>query len=188
MKPQNEMDKKIINAFYEVLKSSSFAKAKDTNITELAGISHQTFYRYYLDKYDLSLKIATGKFSAFHDIYSTNATWKEVVVSMLNSMKNYPVFFKKLLADPEGADIVLQSIVSITGTFTGNRISKHSAAAWISIFNDWGKDDFKAPIQDVYNQMRTFISIKEVLSKEEIEKIMSIYENQPLNYFKTKPK
>lgn len=188
MKPQNEMDKKIIDAFYEVLKSSSFAKAKVTSITELAGISHQTFYRYYLDKYDLSLKIATGKFSAFHDIYSNNATWKEIVLSILNSTKNYPVFFKKLLADPEGAEIVRQSIIDTSESFVGAKLSKHSVAIWISILKDWGQEDFKTPVQEVYNQIRIFTSLKEVLSKEEIEKIMGAYENQPLNYFIKKVK
>lgn len=183
MRTQNEMEKKIADAFYEILRTTSFAKAKVTSITKAAGISHQTFYRYYLDKYDLSLKIATGKFCAFHDIYSNNATWKEIVVSILNSIKNYPVFFKKLLADPEGADIVWQSIIAVTETFVGGQLSKHSVAAWISIFQDWGKDDFKTSVSEIYNQLRMHTSIREVMSEKEIEKIMGVYENQPLNYF-----
>lgn len=49
MRPQNEMNKKIADAFYTVLKNTAFAKAKVTTITKAAGISHQTFYRYYME-------------------------------------------------------------------------------------------------------------------------------------------
>lgn len=184
MRPQNEMSRKIADAFYNVLKNSSFAKAKVTNITKAAGISHQTFYRYYLDKYDLAYKIATEKFFAFHEIYSDNATWKEIVTVILNSIKNYPVFFKKLLADPEGADIVQQSIIAVTEIFSGYGVSRHSAAVWISILKEWSQDDFKASIEDVYERLKMFTAVHEVLTKEEIQKIMGDYENQPLHYFK----
>lgn len=184
MRPQNEMNKKIADAFYTVLKNTAFAKAKVTTITKAAGISHQTFYRYYLDKYDLALKIATEKFYAFHDIYSDNATWKEIVTLILNSIKNYPVFFKKLLADPEGAQIVQQGIISVTENFSGEGVSGHSAAVWISILKEWSQADFRTPIEDIYEKLKLFTPVTEVLTAEEIEKIMGAYENQTLHYFK----
>lgn len=186
VRTQNEMEKKIAEAFYNVLKKSSFSKAKVTNITEEAGISHQTFYRYYLDKYDLAYKIATEKFFAFHDIYSDSATWKEIVTLILNSIKNYPVFFKKMLEDPEGADIILKSIIAVTKTFTGTTVSRHSVSIWISIFKEWGDNDFKTPVEDIYHLIKIYTSLKEVLPPEEVEKIMETYENQPLDYFRTR--
>lgn len=39
------MNKKIADAFYTVLKNTAFAKAKVTNITKAAGISHQILFR-----------------------------------------------------------------------------------------------------------------------------------------------
>lgn len=188
MRPQNEMNKRISDAFYTVLKNTPFAKAKVTNITKVADISHQTFYRYYLDKYDLALKMTTEKFYAFHEIYSDNATWKEIVTLILNSIKNYPVFFKKMLADSEGSQIVQQGIISVTENFSGEGVSRHSAAVWISILSEWSQDDFKAPIEEIYNKLKMFTPVTEVLTKEEIEKIMGAYENHTLSYFKERAK
>lgn len=184
MGTQNNMNKKITDAFYHVLKTSSFAKAKVTNITQAAGISHQTFYRYFQDKYDLALKIAIDRFFAFHDIYSDNVTWKEIVIMILNSIRNYPVFFKKLLEDPEGTDIVLQSIIAVTEKFSAKKVSRHSVAVWISIFKEWSNDDFKAPVDEIYQMIKTYTPLKEVLSKAEIEQLMTVYENHPLAYFR----
>lgn len=186
MYTQNEMNKKIADAFYQVLKTTSFAKAKVTNITKYAEISNQTFYRYYLDKYDLALKITNEKFFAFYDIYSDNATWKEIVISILTSVKNYPVFFKKLLADPEGAEIVRQSIISVTKNFTNTNLSRHTVAVWISILKEWSKNSFDSPTDKIYEMIKQFTPLREVLPPEEITRLMNIYENQTLEYFKKK--
>ncbi|MDE7434900.1 MAG: TetR/AcrR family transcriptional regulator [Lachnospiraceae bacterium] len=186
MSSQKDMEKKIAEAFYNVLKKSSFSKAKVTNITEEAGISHQTFYRYYLDKYDLAYKITKEKFFAFHDIYSDSATWKEIVIIILNSIKNYPVFFKKMLEDPEGAEIILNGIIAVTEKFTGTTLSRHPVCIWISIFKEWSSNDFKTPVEDIYHLIKIYTSLKEVLPPEEIDRIMEIYENQPLDYFRTR--
>lgn len=184
MRTQNEMKKKISDAFYTVLKNTTFAKAKVIHITEAAGISHQTFYRYYLDKYDLASKIATEKFFAFYDIYSDNATWKEIVMMILYSIKNYPVFFKRLLADAEGSEIVLTAILDVTENFSGTRVPRHSVIAWISIFQEWGSKDFKAPVEEVYQQIRMYTAVREVLTDQQIEEIMTVYENRHLDYFR----
>lgn len=186
MRSQNEMNKKIADAFYTVLKTTSFAKAKVTNITETAGISHQTFYRYFLDKYDLSFKIATEKFFIFHDIYSDNATWKEIVTVILNSVKNYPVFFKRLLEDQEGSDIVMKSIIAVTETYTGTTVSPHSVSVWISIFKEWSKTDFRESADEMYRKIRMYTPLKEVLTDKEIDRIMTVYEKRTLSYFREK--
>lgn len=184
MHTQTEMSKKITDAFYHVLKTTSFAKAKVTNITKCAGISNQTFYRYYLDKYDLAQKITNENFFAFYDIYRDNATWKEIVVSILTSIKNYPIFFKRLLADPDGAEIVLQGIISVTKNFTGKNLSRHTVAIWISILREWSKNSFDHSVNEIYEQIRQFTPLKEVFSPEEIARLMDTYENQTLDYFK----
>lgn len=180
---KNEIKDKIEEGFLSALKKESFAKTKVTEIIKAAGISHQTFYRYYVDKYDLALKITTEIFSAFSIIYGNNATWKEIVISILHSMKNCPILFKRLLADPEGSDIVLNSLLVTSEAFTGGKISEPGIAGWIRILKEWSKTDFKTPIEDVYNQIRQSMSVHDVLTEEEIEKVMTVYENRRLEFF-----
>ena len=186
MKIQTEMEKKIIDAFFIVLKTTSFSKTKVTTISDAAGISHQTFYRYYVDKYDLAYKITTQKFFAFYDLYHDSATWKEIVTSILLSIKNCPLFFRRLLEDPDGSDIVLKSIIAVTENFTGNNLSRHSVAAWISIFKDWSKNNFKDSVDTIYEWIKFYTPVKEVFDLAEVEKIMAEYENRSLDYFKKK--
>lgn len=183
MSSKNDIKDKIEEGFLSVLKKESFTKAKVTEIIKAAGISHQTFYRYYVDKHDLALKITTEKFSGFSKIYGQNATWKEIVVSILNVIKNSPLFFTRLLADPEGSEIVVNSLFIISETFTGRKAFETTGAGWVRIFKKWSKTDFKTPIEDVYSQVRQSTSIRDVLTEEEIEKVMSVYENQRINFF-----
>jgi len=183
MNSKNEIKDKIEKGFLSTLKKEPFAKVKVVEIVKAAGISHQTFYRYYVDKYDLALKIATDKFSAFSIIYGSNATWKEIVVSILHSMKNCPILFSRLLADPEGSEIILNSLIAISVIFTGAKSYEPNIAGWIRIFKEWSKNDFKTSIEDVYNQIRRSISVQDVLTEEEIEKVMTVYENRRMEFF-----
>lgn len=183
MSSKNEIKDKIEEGLLITLKKATFAKTKVTEIVKAAGVSHPTFYRYYVDKYDLALKISTEKFSAFSIIYGNNATWKEIVISILHSIKNSPILFKRLLADHEGSDIVLNSIILTSETFTGGKVSEPNIAGWIRIFKEWSKNDFKIPIENVYNQIRQSMSIHDVLTEEEIEKVMVVYENRRMEFF-----
>ena len=45
--------KRIAQAFIQILQEKEFEKISVSNIMERAGIRRQTFYNYFLDKYDL---------------------------------------------------------------------------------------------------------------------------------------
>lgn len=183
MSNKNEIKDKIEEGFISTLKKASFAKVKVTEIIKAAGISHQTFYRYYVDKYDLALKITSDKFSAFIIIYGSDATWKEIVISILHSIKNCPILFKRLLSEPEGSEIVLNSLIATSEAITGGKISEAGIAGWIRTLKDWSRTDFKTPIVDIYNQLRKNMSLYDVLTEEEIEKVMTVYENHRMEFF-----
>ena len=183
MIPKTEIKEKIEEGFITALKKTPFEKTKVIEVVRAAGISHQTFHRYYVDKYDLALKIATEKFSAFYKIYGNNATWKEIVISILHSMRNSPILFRRLLSEPEGSEIVLNSIILTSQVFTGGKASEAGIASWIRILKAWSKTDFKTPIEDVYQQIRQSTAVNEVLTEEEIEKVMSVFENRRLEFF-----
>ncbi len=177
---------KIEEGFISVLKKKSFAKCKVTEIVKTSGISHQTFYRYYIDKYDLALKLSTEKFSFFTLIYGNNAKWKDIVITMLHSVQNSPIFYKRLLEDIEGADLVLQSILKTSELFTGGKASVPGIAGWIETFKIWSQNEFKDSVDDIYIKIRNNTALSDVLPDEEIEKIMSVYETRRLDFFRNK--
>lgn len=184
MTPKIDIKDKIEEGFLEVLKKTTFKKCKVTEIVKAAGVSHQTFYRYYIDKYDLAFKLSVEKFSFFTLIYGNNAKWKDIVITMLHSFQNSPVMYKRLLEDVEGAELVLQSILKTSEVFSGKKASVPGIAGWIETFKEWSRSDFKTSVDDIYIKIRNNTSLADVLPDEEIDKLMSVYETRRLDFFR----
>lgn len=180
---KNDIETKVAEGFEAVLKKTSFEKAKVTDVIKVAGISHQTFYRYYVDKYDWAFKTASTKFSAFALIYGNNATWKEIVVSIIHSIRNSPLLFKRLLADAEGLEIVNRALLSISINFTGKSASEAGIAGWIRIFRQWAAEDFRSSVEEIYERIRRNVPVQDAVPKDELEQIMVTYENRRLDFF-----
>ena len=183
MRVRNEVEDKIEKSFISILETVPFRKVKLTNIIKDANISHQTFYRYYEDKYDLALKITNEKLSAFSDIYGANATWKEITISILYTIKNNSVLFKRLIKDDDGVNIIKKSLSNISEHFTGNSLPTHTNAVWLSVLNEWCEQNFKIPVEETYIKLLQNLPTCEILPEEEIEKHLNNYENHTLSFF-----
>lgn len=178
-----EVNERIKDAFISVLKKTSFEKIRVKEIITAAGVSHQTFYRYYVDKYDLALQIAIEKASAFKLIYGSNAEWKEIVMSILNAMKAYPLFYKRLLATAEGSEIIKKSLLHTAVNFTGGQASEPGIAGWICIFQEWSRTDFKTDIAEVYNKILRNVPVQDILLEDELDRVLSAYEQRRLEFY-----
>ncbi len=174
---------KIEQGFVKVLTNTTFNKCKVTEIIKAAEVSHQTFYRYYVDKYDLADKYIARLLSLYPLIYGENARWKDIVITVLYSIQNNSVLFKRMLEDPEGCEMILKDIVNRS---VDCKVSPQWIAGWIQIFKKWSLNNFKDSIDDVYYAIRKNVSIADVMSPEEIDRIMSVYEERPLNFFREK--
>lgn len=183
MGTKKDVESKITDGFDAVLKKNSFEKTKVTDVIKVAGISHQTFYRYYVDKYDWAYKTTCAKFSAFELIYGNNATWKEIVVSIIHSIKNSPLFFKRLLSDAEGLEIINRSFLFISEKFIGKRASEPGIAGWIRIFMQWALEDFRSSVDEIYEQIRRNVPTQDSVPKKDLERILTTYENRRLDFF-----
>ena len=183
MRVRNEVEDKIEKSFLSMLETVPFKKVKLTNIIKEANVSHQTFYRYYADKYDLALKITNEKLSAFSDIYGNNATWKEITISILYTIKNNAVLFKRLIKDDDGIEIIKRSLFSISELFTGKPLSAHTAAVWLSVFNEWCGNNLKSSVEETYLRLLQNLPTCEVLSEEDMKKHTADYENHTLTFF-----
>lgn len=183
MRIKNEVEYKIETSFLSMIETLPFKKIKMTSIIKEANVSHQTFYRYYEDKYDLALKITDEKLSAFSDIYGDNPSWKEIAMSILYTIKNNAVLFKRLIKDEDGSEIIKRSLLNISELLTGKSMSIHVAAVWLSVLNEWLESNLKVSVEETYVKLLHNLPVCEVLPKEETEKQTANYENHTLSFF-----
>lgn len=179
-----EINTKIERAFEELLQDTRFEKLTVTTIAKKAGISNQTFYRYYTDKNDLALQISFKLLSSFALIYGDNSTWKEVTISILHSIKNHHVLFKRLIEDRNGLDIIIKSTFMISDHFTGKPASVYTGSIWATALKEWRKEHFKTPVEEVYNNIRNNQPAVDVVCDEELcNKCLVEFENIRLHHF-----
>ena len=91
--------------------------------------------------------------------------------------------FKRLIKDDDGINIIKKSLSNISEHFTGNSLSTHTNAVWLSVFNEWCEQNFKTPVEETYIKLLQNLPICEILPEEEIEKHLNNYENHTLSFF-----
>ena len=89
---------KIAQAFESVLKVKPFEKIIVSDITSKCGISRQTFYNHFLDKYDLVNWIYQQLLHATTRRIGIDLTWEQAVRSKLEIMKNNAEFFSEIFS------------------------------------------------------------------------------------------
>ena len=100
---------KIKNAFTSLLGKQPFSKIKTVDIIRVSGVSHQTFYRLFLDKYNLAETAVFELLWSFQAIYGPNATWKDTSYSLLAIILNNKEYFKNLVTDLAGKVVGVQA-------------------------------------------------------------------------------
>ena len=90
--------RRIAQAFEQVLKTKPFEKITVADITSKCGISRQTFYNHFLDKFDLVNWIYQQLLSATTRRIGIDLTWEQAVRSKLEIMKNNLHFFSEIFS------------------------------------------------------------------------------------------
>lgn len=160
---------RIINAFLNLIKYKSLSSLTVVAITKEAGVSHQTFYRLFLDKYHLAESICLDNFNIFITLYGDNAALEDIIMCILNIIKNNPAFYQRLLNDELGTDVFLKSVLKISGIYTGSTASVGSVHNWIRILKEWSSANFSQGVQDIYRKLLMSMSVSDILIDEELE-------------------
>lgn len=175
--------KKIIDAFMELLTQQTFSSIKVTNIINLAQISHMSFYRNYPDKYALLEDICFNDFSLFSKIYGSNASWRNVVLCILNCIKNNQKFYNRALAEDCSIKMVVNATVRISKAYTGTASSRYTQAIWSVVLADWRRNQFVDSIDSVYSTLISNLPISDILSGRDLERVLNKYECTNLEDF-----
>jgi len=177
---------KIIEAFCDLLQQYSFSAIKVTDIISKARIAHMSFYRNYQDKYDLVESLCYEDFNIFVKIYGKNALWKEIAISILLTIKNNPVFYRKLCTDDSSMRCVMTALARVSLEHTDNIAAKCTYAVWEAVLQNWAQNNFKESIDETYWTLVTNLPLCEALSGDELEKAVGQYECKSLSNFREK--
>lgn len=179
---------KIKTAFQELTVQSSLSKVKVADIIAKAGISRMTFYRHYLDKYDLVEKICFDDFSLFEKHYGNNATWKQVVMSILNVVYSYGEFYQKVLEDEEGQQRFFEAQRNISKRYTGEFADRAMNVAWTGTLVRWAENGFQETPEEIYQNLVFNLPVREVLSNQKLDQAIKKYESKTMEEFMTQEK
>jgi len=182
----DQTQRKIIDAFTEMLERQSFASIKVTGIVAAAGVSHMSFYRKYADKYALLEEICYDDFTAFAKIYGNNASWKEVVLCLLHCVKSHKQFYKKIFTDEDALKSAVQATKRLAEDYTGSPTSEFTGMVWWTVLRRWGRNGMADSVETVYKMILENLPVSDVLSEPERQIYLRRYESTSLEEFREK--
>lgn len=182
----DQTQKKIIDAFTEMLEHQSFASIKVTGIVAAAGVSHMSFYRKYADKYALLEEICYEDFTTFAKIYGKNATWKEVVLCLLHCTKNNKQFYRKIFMDEHALNSAVHATTRLSKDFTGNPCSEFASAVWWHVLRTWARNGMTDSVEEIYQMILEHLPVCDVLTEQERQIYLRRYEATSMTEFRDK--
>ncbi|KAJ51702.1 AcrR family transcriptional regulator [Clostridium tetanomorphum] len=84
----------IMNSFLQLIKEKKFSKITIKDLTEKAKINRSTFYKYYLDKYDLKDKVINSFLTNYKNEFSLNYI-KDSIDLNIDELEKLMLYFKR---------------------------------------------------------------------------------------------
>ena len=168
----------IVQSFIKLLKDKSINRITVKEICELSEINRATFYKHYLDVYDLLDKIETQYLDELTEVLNSreNNTPKDVLTLIMASFKAEEEIYTAVFSengDPSFPSKVLEkcNYVEIDQAHMSKNLTKEQRI-WVyqfiangcnGILNKWISDGMKEPISEVAEFVE--VLVKSSLSK-----------------------
>ena len=166
---------KIINGVTELLREKSLGAIKVADITARSGVSHQTFYRVFADKYDACECACYRLLSAAALVVGENSTVKEQTFCTLNIIRTNAGFFRHLLDADEGVEVVKRALTHLSETTISFRSESPIMNSWAFCLQEWSRSRFSTGVEDVYRRIISLYPLNEVVFGQELQDIMERY-------------
>lgn len=176
---------RIILGYKTLLKKQPFSVIKVTDILKESGVSHQTFYRHFGDKYELTSYALYKDAMLFINLYGKNATWKEIVISILNVIKTNPDFYRKIFAEEETQNLFIRTLMRVSLEMTGRASYEEDCILWVYILAKWSKTNFTMSVSEVYAKLVFSLPIGGILNGRDYEVVANKYGATTIDGFKT---
>ncbi len=166
---------KIIASLTSLLNKKKLSSIKATEIIHASNVSHQTFYRYFMDKYDAAESACYECLAVSKTIFGSNPTVRDQTICLLNVIKSHSTFFKHLLADPDGAVIIKNTLVKLSAESINFKSSPPITNAWIYCLQEWNDNNYELPVEEEYLKIISSYPIKEVVFGSELKQLLDKY-------------
>ncbi len=166
---------KILASINELLCRKNLTSIKVTALVKMSGISHQTFYRYFLDKYDAAEQACYECLHTARMVVGADSTVKDQTVCILNIVKSHSAFFKHLLADPEGDQIIAKSLTRLSNEEINFRSPSPITSAWVYCLKVWNDSNYTIPVDEMYMKIISCYPIGEVVFGPHLKQLLEKY-------------
>ena len=176
---ESSSDVKLLNTFGEFIDRCPYGDIRVSDILAESGVSRQSFYRRYRDKFDLAVNYVFTMVEAVETFIGDETTTKELICMLLLIFKNHLSVFAHLYADEEGSAVtsaatamLLQKWDSLpTSTWATSLINERIIATWLN-----GR--CKKKVEDVYYEIAINMPAYALLSKESLNDQIEKYGNK----------
>lgn len=133
MKQDPAAKKLLISTFKTLAREKPLSKITVSDIAAASSLSRQTFYLYFIDKYDIACSMYH---SEIHDIINTYNQEKDFVhltASVMHLMKEDSILYKNLLNDIEGQNSFFSYWLNFNESYMKQYVGKLSFELEIAI-------------------------------------------------------
>lgn len=153
---------RMIQTMRSLCEEKNVDKISVSEITELAGVSRQTFYKYFQDKYDLALAVyVEDVFRKGNAGYRKDRDFKQMVLVILQTVRESPRVYQTLFrsADSQNSFMALWHEFSVDQVCNGIGRARVTpdlyliVDAWTvatdKVFSDWVLSGMKEPEEQI---------------------------------------
>jgi len=179
---------KIMNGFTSLMQERTLSGIKVIDIIKESGVSHQTFYRTFLDKYDLAEKACASKLELIYSVVGKNPTWRDAAMCTLNVIANDGTFFANILSEPEGIEAMKAAMLSVDTEYLGIKPGDMIANAWLHNLVNWSEEGFETPADVICDKILRSLPVEEIVEEIDIDPYLSAYQKIRVTEFKNRGK
>lgn len=183
MTAASNIEIKIQDAFSELMEKQTFSSIRVTAIIENSHISHRSFYRFYQSKYDLAIDFFSRQLASAVIVGGKNATFRDVMMTILTIIKSHPRLYGNLLNDDEGAKILPDILTRLSTGWTGFSPAWATTIINTHLLIDWSNSRFASPVEKIYTQFIYNLPAYELFTKEELTARIQQYESKKASDF-----
>lgn len=175
MEVQSPSQQKIISAVKELLSKRSLSSVKATDIIAASGVSHQTFYRLFMDKYDAVEQACFEMLGIVSVIVGDNSTVIEHTSCLLRVVKSNGAFFRHVLSCPEGAELIKKAFIRLSEKTIDFKSSEQITSTWVFCLQQWSDHQFADSIDDMFYKIISCYPVGQVVFAEDRRRLLEKY-------------
>ncbi|MCD7858613.1 MAG: TetR family transcriptional regulator [Firmicutes bacterium] len=174
----SNIEEAIQEAFSSLMEQQPYSAIRVTQIIRAAHISHQSFYRFYQNKAELAVNFFSDQLLSAVVISGKQATFREIMMNILQIIRNNSAVYAHLLCDKEGSLIFPEILTQMSSEWTGFFPAWATTVINSQFLIDWANDGFQESLEQTYAKFVYNLPAYELLSETELKERIRQYESR----------